>query len=74
MLFDFSTLKLGLLALIVGVVTRIVLRWRTLPRAPGPALARFTNLWQASEMLKGHFQTTNLRLHQKQGMLCYPEP
>lgn len=71
MLIDSSTLVLGLLALTIGFLTRTILRRRSFPCAPGPLLARFTNFWQATEMAKGHFQTTNIQLHQTQGMLSY---
>ncbi|KAJ4389959.1 hypothetical protein N0V93_007432 [Gnomoniopsis smithogilvyi] len=37
------------------------------PRAPGPFLARFTNLWQAFKYHEGHFEKINVDLHRKHG-------
>lgn len=65
------TLKYGLVALFGAIFIRVVLRWRKRPHAPGPFLARFTNIWQATEMIKGHFHTTNIELHQTHGIFSF---
>lgn len=41
--------------------------WASGPSAPGPFLARFTDLWLASRQIKGDFQTENVELHKKYG-------
>lgn len=33
----------------------------------GPLLARWTRLWEFSEVLKGRFEKTNLELHKRYG-------
>lgn len=46
-------------------------RWRKYPAAPGPMLARFTNVWQAYQMSRGDFHKLNVELHRKHGTyLC----
>lgn len=50
--------------------------WRTffspLASVPGPFLARFTDLWYAYRIYRGHFQRDNLELHKKHGMFIPP--
>ncbi|KAJ3543615.1 hypothetical protein NM208_g3485 [Fusarium decemcellulare] len=38
-----------------------------LKRVPGPFVARFTDLWYAWRVWKGHFEKDNIRLHEKYG-------
>lgn len=52
------------LALVVLVASRL---WNRGPSAPGPFLARFTDLWLAYRQIKGAFQVENVELHKKYG-------
>lgn len=70
MFFDSFSLTLGLSVLVIGFLARTVLGWKKYPQAPGPFLARFTNLWQGTQMAKGQFEAVNVELHQRHGMLC----
>ncbi|KAG8157001.1 hypothetical protein KVR01_013223 [Diaporthe batatas] len=54
------------LALVVLLAYRF---WASGPRAPGPFLARFTDLWLASRQIKGDFQIENVELHKKYGKI-----
>ena len=36
---------------------------------PGPALARFTRLWEVVKTRKGDFEHTNLALHKRYGKM-----
>lgn len=58
------------LAFVSAIVARaIVRRYLTSIRdIPGPLLASFSNLWQVSQILKGHTEAETLKLHQKHGM------
>lgn len=38
------------------------------PKAPGPFVARFTNLWLFSKMASGSFEKAGVALHRKYGM------
>lgn len=67
MLFDFSIGRWSLLVAISVLVTRWYSRWRKCPAAPGPQLARFTNIWQAYRMIRGDFEKQNVELHRKHG-------
>lgn len=59
---------------ILAVVTVVaLLRNNKYPRAPGPFLARFSNLWLAKTMSTGTFEKTNIELHRKHGELSTDE-
>lgn len=55
---------LGAIALFVALTYA---RWKKYPTAPGPMIARFTNVWQAYQMNKGNIHKLNIELHQKHG-------
>jgi hypothetical protein len=40
-----------------------------LSSVPGPFVARLTRLWELVQVRKGAFETTNIELHRKYGML-----
>lgn len=40
----------------------------SLSRVPGPFTARFTDLWYANRIYRGHFELDNIALHDKYGM------
>ena len=40
-----------------------------LRHVPGPALARFTRLWEVVKTWKGDFEQTNLALHKRYGKM-----
>ena len=42
-----------------------------LASVPGPFLARFTDLWYAWRINKGHFEWDNISLHRKYGRQCH---
>lgn len=52
------------LALVLLIAYRL---WNRGPSAPGPFLARFTDLWLAYRQIKGGFQVENVELHKKYG-------
>lgn len=54
------------LALVVLIASRL---WNRGPSAPGPFLARFTDLWLAYRQRVGKFQEENVELHKKYGTL-----
>ncbi|KAF9889804.1 hypothetical protein FE257_006894 [Aspergillus nanangensis] len=41
---------------------------------PGPWLARFTRLWELREVLRGHFERTNIDLHKQHGPIVRISP
>ncbi|KAK4122703.1 cytochrome P450 [Parathielavia appendiculata] len=71
----FQALISALLSLAgIGVVLAVALAvtiWRAfftrLASVPGPAIARFTDLWYAYRIYRGSFEKDNVRLHQKYG-------
>lgn len=63
---------IGLLAVFLAVVA--LLRSNKCPRAPGPLLARYSNLWLAKAMASGTFEETNIELHRKHGKMAIGEP
>lgn len=52
------------LAFVVLLASRLFGRG---PSAPGPFLARFTDLWLAYRQMVGKFQVENVELHKKYG-------
>ncbi|KAK2609701.1 hypothetical protein N8I77_003190 [Diaporthe amygdali] len=59
------------LAFVVFIVSRL---WSKNPSAPGPFLARFTDLWLAYRQSKGKMQTEHVELHQKYGKIVRVGP
>lgn len=53
------------LALVVLLASRL---WNRGPSAPGPFLARFSDLWLAYRQNVGKFQEENIELHKKYGI------
>lgn len=65
------------LALVSAVVARAIVRryWTLIRDVPGPLLASFSNLWQVSQILKGHTEAETIRLHQEHGKpVCVIHP
>ncbi|KAF3764092.1 putative cytochrome P450 pisatin demethylase [Cryphonectria parasitica EP155] len=44
------------------------------PDAPGPLLARFTNMWQTYKMAKGNFHHDNIKMHDEYGKIVRTGP
>lgn len=68
----FTTFLTGWPALGVAAlyIAWVLVAWLKYPNAPGPLLARFSNIWFAYRMKKGHFEKENIELHRKYGMSC----
>ncbi|TGJ85438.1 hypothetical protein E0Z10_g3302 [Xylaria hypoxylon] len=64
MAFPYIILPAVLLALI-GV--RVIVDWNKLRKAPGPALAGFTDLWRAYQQYNGTMRESLLELHARHG-------
>ncbi|KAL2815754.1 cytochrome P450 [Aspergillus granulosus] len=63
-------------AIIASFVVREVFRALIDPlrSVPGPSLARWTRLWEFFETRKGHFEKTNIELHQRYGSIVRIAP
>ncbi|CAH0015648.1 unnamed protein product [Clonostachys rhizophaga] len=57
-----SAFTVGLLAFYLDLA-----RSNPLGDIPGPFLARFTKLWLAKQYCAGHYEQTNITLHEKYG-------
>lgn len=66
-----SWLALPILAIILIFGPSV---WNKSPKAPGPPLARFTNIWMGYRMLLGGFHKENMDLHRKYGMFEHRTP
>ncbi|KAI0407031.1 cytochrome P450 [Xylaria palmicola] len=64
MAFSFFILPVLVLAL-VGI--RVIVEWSKLRKAPGPAVAGFTDLWRAYHQYNGTMKERLLELHAKHG-------
>lgn len=66
---DFPALPKGWTALALAALCFAWLAMSRLkyPSAPGPFVARFSNIWYARKMLQGHFEKENVDLHRKHG-------
>lgn len=56
------------LGVVVLYTIWVFTRWLRYPRAPGPLLARFSDLWYAYRNVLGNFEKDNVELHRKYGM------
>lgn len=56
-------------ALVIFLAIVPFLRNHKYPRAPGPFLARYSNIWLAKKMAEGSFEKTNIALHRKHGKI-----
>ncbi|KAI1821714.1 cytochrome P450 [Xylaria intraflava] len=62
-----AVLSVLFLAILGFISLRVFLDWNRLRKAPGPALAGFTNLWRAYHLYNGTLRDKLLELHARHG-------
>jgi hypothetical protein len=65
----------------VGVAVSLLITYHALQYVrdplrdvPGPLIARFTRLWYLLEIYRGHYEQTNIKLHNKYGPIVRIAP
>jgi hypothetical protein len=58
------------LVVLAGLIIRSLYRAFVTPLRgiPGPFAAKFSRIWKLVEILKGHFEKTDIALHRKYGI------
>ena len=71
-----TTILYGLLGLLVARIAWLCYNSFSSPlrNIPGPFLSRFSRLWYARQVSKGHFEKENLELHIKHGKVVRVAP